>query len=238
MNHSILKTTFQTNTNEKRFVKFNEWIMFFAKFKSRIIIIHKSNTQHQNIDELSKLLREFDQITFSINVIFDEKNFLKKIAKIFSTNRIFVKIMKKLKNQIEKIKNNDENSLTKYQIYKLNSETNLLYVKNKSNSDKICISEKCQKTLFKYEHDQHAHDEIHRIYEFFHKSVLMFKMKKLIIKYVTNCFVCQFFKFSKQFFYEKLQFISFFSKSFFELNFDFIMTFSVFFFKKITACWQ
>ena len=164
--------------------------MFFAKFEFWMIIIHKLNTQHQNVDELSKLLREFDQITFSINVIFDKKDFLKKIAKKFSTNPIFVKIIKKLKNQIEKIKNNDDEFSMKYQIYKLNSKTNLLYVKNKSNSDKICIFEKCQKTLFEYKHDQHAHDEIHRIYEFFHKSVFMFRMKKLIIKYVTNCFIC------------------------------------------------
>ena len=184
--------------------------MFFAKFKSQMIIIHKSSTQHQNANELSKLFREFNQITFSINVIFDEKNFLKKIAKKLSTNRIFVKIMKKLKNQIEKIKNNDENSLTKYQVYRLNSKTNLLYVKSKSNSDRICIFEKCQKTFFEYEHDQHAHDEIYRIYKLLHRSIFMFKMKKLITEYVTSCFVCQFFKFSRQLFYEKLQLISFF----------------------------
>ena len=226
-NHSILKTTFQTNTSEKHFAKFNEWIMFFAKFESRMIIIHKSNTQHQNANDLFRLFCESNKITFFVNVISDEKNFLKKIAKKLSTNWIFVKVMKKLKNQIEKIKNNDKDSLTKYQIYKLNSKMNLLYVKNKSNSDKICIFEKCQKTLLEYEHDQYAHDEIYRIYEFLHKSIFMFKMKKLIIEYMTNCFVCQFFKSSKQLFYEKLQFISFFSKLFFELSFDFIVTFSV-----------
>ena len=164
--------------------------MFFAKFEFRMIIIHKLDTQHQNTNDLFKLLCKSNKITFFVNVISDEKNFLKKIAKKLSTNWIFVKVMKKLKNQIEKIKNNDKDSLTKYQIYKLNSKMNLLYVKNKSNSDKICIFEKCQKTLFEYEHDQHAHDEIHRIYELFHKSIFMFKIKKLIIEYVTNCFVC------------------------------------------------
>ena len=226
-NHSTLKTTLQTNTSEKRFVKFNEWIMFFAKFESRMTIIHRPGTQHQNADGLSRLLRESDQITLPINVISDEKNFLKKIAKELSTDRVFAKVMKKLKNQIEKTKNNDENPLTEYQVYRLDPKTNLLYVKNKSDSDRICISEKCQKTLLEYEHDQHAHDEIHRIYELLHRSVFMPKMKKLITEYVTSCFVCQLFKSSRQLFYEELQPIPLSSESLFELSFDFIVTLPV-----------
>ena len=152
-NHFALKTALQTNTIEKRFARFNEWIMFLAKFESRMTIIHKSKTQHQNVDDLSKLLCESDQITFSVNVIFGEKDLLKKIAKKLFIDRIFVKMMKKLNDQIEKIKNNEKNSSTKYQVYRLNFETNLLYVKNRSDFDKICIFEKCQKAFFEYGHD-------------------------------------------------------------------------------------
>ena len=186
-------------------------------------IIHKSKTQHQNADDLSKLSCKFDTIMFSVNVISDGKNLLKKIAKKLFIDRIFVKMMKKLNDQIKKIKNNEKNSSTKYQVYRLNFETDLLYVKNRSNFDKICIFEKCQKALFEYGHDQHAHDEIHRIYELLHRLVFMPKIKKLITDYIISCSACQFFKSSRQLFYEQLQSISFFSKSFSELSFDFIV---------------
>ena len=188
---------------------------------------------HQNANEFSKLFYEWNsskfELNMSINVISNGDDFLKKIANEFFVNRIFVKVMKKLKNQIEKIKNNDENFVTKYQIYKLNFEIDLLYVKNKSNFDKICIFEKCQKAFLKYEHDQHVHNEIHRTYDLLHKSVFIFRIKKLMIEYVINCSICQFFKSFKQFSYEKLQSISLFSKLLFELNLNFIIALSIIF---------
>ena len=41
IDHSILKTILQININDKRSVRFNEWIMFLFTFQSRMTIIHK-----------------------------------------------------------------------------------------------------------------------------------------------------------------------------------------------------
>ena len=164
-----------------------------------------------------------------VNVIFDNDDFLKRIAEKLFDDSIFAKIMMKLQKQIRKIEKKDEKSKTKYQSYKLNSKTDLFYLKNKSNFDKLCISKKCQKEFLQYDHDQHIYKNIHRIHELLHQSIFMFKIKKLITNYVINCFICQSFKFFRQLLYEKLQSISFFSKLFAKFNFDFITILSIIF---------
>ena len=188
-------------------------------------IIHKTKKIHQNANELFRLFTKSDSnICLSVAIIFDENNFLKKIAEKLFADRAFEKIFKKLKNQIEKTKNKDEKSATEYQSYRLDDETRLFYLRNKPYFERICISEKCQKKLFQYDHDQHAHDEMHRIYDLLVRSVFISKMRKLITEYVINCSVCQLSKPFRQFSYGEFQSIFQFSKSLCELNFDFIVT--------------
>ena len=109
----------------------------------------------------------------------------------------------------------------------MNANTGLFYLKNKFNSNRLCIFEKSQKRLLQYAHDEHAHEKIHRTYDLLTRSMFISRMKKLIIEYVTACSTCQLFKFSKRLFYEQLQSIPMPSKSLYELNLNFIIILSV-----------
>ena len=135
--------------------------------------------------------------------------------------------MTKLKNQIEAIKNENDDFQKKFQYYRLNTNTNLLYLKNKFESNRLCISQKFQKRLLKYAHDEYAHDDVHRTYDLLLKSVYMSKMKKTVIEYVTTCSTCQLVKPFRQLSYEQLQSIFFSKKFLFELNLDFIVILSM-----------
>ena len=150
-----------------------------------------------------------------------------KIAFEFSNDFNFEKIMTKLKNQIEVIKNENDDFQKKFQYYRLNTNTNLFYLKNKFEPNRLCISQKFQKRLSKYVHDEHAHDDVHRTYDLLLKSVYMSKMKKTIMKYVTTYSACQLFKSFRQLSYEQLQSIFFSKKFLFELSLDFIVILSM-----------
>ena len=78
---------------------------------------------HQNANDLFRLLtikfkkkietefyymKSFYHTSFFITVISNQKNFLKKIIENIIKNWYFVKIMKKLKNQVQKTMNRDE----------------------------------------------------------------------------------------------------------------------------------
>ena len=158
-----------------------------------------------------------------IVIIANQSDFLIKIAFELSDDSNFEKIMTKFKNQIEAIKDENNDFQKKFQYYRLNTDTELFYLKNKFESNRLCISQKSQKRLLKYAHNEHAHDDVHRTYDLLLRSVYMPKMKKTIMKYVTTCFACQLFKSSRQLSYEQLQSI-FFSKEFLsELNLNFIV---------------
>ena len=135
--------------------------------------------------------------------------------------------MKKLKNQIQKTMNRNEKFNVEWQTYRFDSETKFFYFKNKRNSNRLCIFESCHKRILHYVHDEHAHEEVHRTYNLFIKSVFISKMKMLINDYVISCPTCQLFKSSKQFSYEKLKSISFSNESLTELNLDFIVELSM-----------
>ena len=118
-----------------------------------------------------------------------------------------------MKNQIEAIKNENDDFRKKFQFYRLNTNIELFYLKNKFKSNRLCISQKFQKRLLEYAHDEHAHGEVHRTYDLLLKSIYMLKMKKMITKYITTCFACQLFKSFRQLSDEQLKLI-FFQKNF------------------------
>ncbi len=111
----------------------------------------------------------------------------------------------------------------KYQSYRLNSESKLLYFTKRTSSDRLNISAKLSKDILFHAHDANAHDEIHRIYDFLRRSILMTNMRKKITEYVTTYSFCQISKNFNQKSYEELQFISIFQKSFFEMNLNFVV---------------
>jgi hypothetical protein len=111
----------------------------------------------------------------------------------------------------------------KYQSYRFDSESKLLYLTKRTDSDRLCISAKLSKDILIHAHDANVHDEIHRIYDFLRRSIFITDMKKKVTEYVTTCSFCQISKSSNQKSFEKFQFISIFQKSFFEMSLNFVV---------------
>ena len=104
--------------------------MFFFAFLSRMTVIHRTKTAHRNANELFCLFSMLNfEMSLFIIILFDQKNLLAQIANQLFVDRFFFKIVKKFKTQIKKIKNDDDESKTSYQSYKMKSVTNLLYFK-------------------------------------------------------------------------------------------------------------
>jgi hypothetical protein len=232
--HFALKSALQIRTTERRFAKFNKWTMFFFTFFSRMIIIHRFEKNHLNADELSRLVcvdddeseRKTQKIKFVISLFIvansANSSFLKVVRKIILKDDVFDKIFQKIKEQMQNSEFS-ENNMIKYQSYRLNLESKLLYLIEITNFDRLCIFEKLNKNILFHAHDRNAHDEIHRIYDFLRRSAFISKMRKRVKKYVTACSSCQIFKDSTQKSYEKLQFISISQKFLFEMSLNFIV---------------
>ena len=139
--------------------------MFLSKFLSRMNITHRVETSHQNANELFRLSflmnKNKKELALSMTIVSNNKIFLNKIVEDLQFDRIFLKIVTKLKTLINKIENHDDDSKIIYQSYKMNSNNNLLYLRQKLNSNRLCISNTCQKRILQYVHDEHVHEEIH-----------------------------------------------------------------------------
>jgi hypothetical protein len=208
--------------------------MFLFTFLSRMIIIHRFEKDHLNANELSRLVCIDDdeserkiqknEFVISLSVVTNSanSNFLNIVRKTILKNEIFDKIFQKIKKQMQNSEFNEDNMI-KYQSYRLNFESKLLYLIEITNSDRLCILEKLSKNILFHAHDRNAHVEIHRIYDFLRRSAFISEMKKRVKKYVTACSSCQIFKDSTQKSYEKLQFISISQESFFEMSLNFIV---------------
>jgi hypothetical protein len=232
--HFALKSALQIRTTERRFARLNEWIMFFFTFLSRMIIIHRLEKNHLNADELSRLVcidddeserkTQKNESVISLSVVTNDanSNFLNIVRKTILKNEIFDKIFQKIKKQMQNSEFNEDNMI-KYQSYRLNLESKLLYLIEITSSDRLCIFEKLNKDILFHAHDRNAHVEIHRIYDFLRRSAFISEMRKRVKEYVTACSSCQIFKDSIQKSYEKLQFISISQEFLFEMSLNFIV---------------
>ena len=99
-------------------------------------------------------MKSFYYTSLFIIVISNQKNFLKKITENIIKDWYFAKIVKKLKDQIQKTMNRNEKFDVKYQTFRFDSETKLLYFKNKKNSNRLCIFESCHERILHYVHDE------------------------------------------------------------------------------------
>jgi hypothetical protein len=237
--HFALKSTVQIRIIKRKFQKFNEWIMFLFTFLSKMTIIHRLDKNYFNADELSRLTfvendkeeqkntQKNDENDFILTLLISTEiahlNFLDVVRDEILKNDVFKRIFQKIINQMKNSKNFIEIVNFKYQSYRLNSESKLLYFTKRTNSDRLCISTKLSKDILFHAHDANAHDEIYRIYDFLRKSVFMTDMRKKITEYVTTCSFCQISKNFNQKSYEKLQFISIFQKSLFEMSLNFVV---------------
>jgi signal recognition particle GTPase len=86
--------------------------MFFSTFLFRMTIVYRSKKTHQNANDFSRLIsKSIKKIFFLSTIIIENKNeFFDHLANALSENDIFHKIHKHLRNQVERIKN-DENEI-------------------------------------------------------------------------------------------------------------------------------
>ena len=173
---------------------------------SRIKIIYRVKKTHSNINELFKLLI-FDakiyyaKIYFTIILNIDE-NFQKFFREFLLKNSYFDKIYEKIQKQIKKIKNDESETQTIYQLYRLNIEFELLYFVNKLDSNKIYILISLQKKLFKFVYDNYTYKRINRFLNRFRRSIYFSKIKNRLKKYIDSYLVCQLLKFFRQLLYK------------------------------------
>ena len=77
----------------------------------------------------------------------------------------------------------------------------------------------------KFAHDNHAHEDIHRILNRIKASTYFSKMRKKILVYVESCLVYQLFKFNRKSLYKQLNFIKITIQLLAKLNMNFIVEF-------------
>ena len=207
-NHTTLKSTLQNKSFDRRSTRLNEWIMYLSIYLSRMKIVHRVKKSHNNVDELSRLLIIYvHAYTYLVATIKISEKFLDKLKKSLKSNSIFKRIYEKLQQQIQNIINDVNDSITMYQFYKFDIDSDLLYLINRLNFDRVCISIVLKRDVMKFVHDNHTHENIHRILNRIKISTYFSKMRKKILVYVENCFVCQLFKFNRKSFYEQLNLI-------------------------------
>lgn len=96
----------------------------------------------------------------------------------------------------------------------------------KDSKSRLCISENCEKKIFKAAHDQNFHVEHHRVYERLMKSVFISRMSRKLHFYIKHCSSCQLNQIKRHLSYEKLISIFSLALSFRKLIMNFIVTLS------------
>ena len=191
-------------------------------------IVHRARKSHNNVDELSRLLIIYVHVhAYLVATIKTSEKFLDRLKKSLKSNSIFKKIYEKLQQQTQNTMNDVNDSITMYQFYKLNIDSDLLYLVNRLNFDRVCISTVLKRDVMKFVHDNHAHEDIHRILNRIKASTYFLKMRKKMLIYVENCLVCQLFKFSRKSFYEQLNLIEITIQFLAKLNMNFIVELSM-----------
>ena len=110
-----------------------------------------------------------------------------------------------------------------YHSYRLNFDFELLYLINHSNSNRVCISASMKRRVMKYAHDNHVHDDFHKIINRLKQTTHFFKMRVKINRYIESCSTCQLSKSIKKSFYEQFHFIKIIAKSFIKFSMNFIV---------------
>ena len=222
--HTTLKSILQNKSFDCRSTRLNEWVMYLSIYLFRMKIVHRARKSHNNVDELSRLLiiyvNAYAYLVVTIEV--NEKS-LDKFKKFLKFDSIFKRIYEKLQQQTQNTINDVNDSITMYQFYRFDIDSDLLYLVNRFNFDRMCILTVLKRNVMKFAHDNHAHEDIHRILNRIKASTYFSKMRKKILIYVESCLVCQLFKFSRKSFYEQLNLIKITIQFLAKLNMNFIV---------------
>ena len=89
-----------------------------------------------------------------------------------------------------------------YYLYRFNLDSELLYLINHFNSNRICISASIKRCVIKYAHDNHVYNDFHKIINRFKQTTHFFKMRIKINRYIESCSTCQLSNLIKKSFYE------------------------------------
>lgn len=125
------------------------------------------------------------------------------------------------------IAKNFENSNINYQSYRLNVDTRLLYLINKSNLDRVCILEILKSKMLEFAHDNYAHEDHHRTLDRLKTTCYFFKMKSKIHAYIDDCSIYQLSKSSRKLSYEQLNLVETIAISLSQLSMNFIVALSI-----------
>jgi hypothetical protein len=212
-----------THLNANELSRLSSDSVDFESTLERIEEIEKSIFEMPH-EEHTKVESNVVRIAMSVTIIKDIDDFLDRVVKKLKIDDVFKKIYAHLQKQVRRIAISNEEVNILYQFYRLDLESRLLYLVNRSKSNRLCILKVLQKEILEYAHDKHAHDEMHRTYDLLRRSVFILKMKRLVSEYVLFCLVCQLSKSSRQLSYEKLHSIDLSEESLVEINIDFIVT--------------
>ena len=227
-NHTTLKSILQNKSFDRRSTRLNKWVMYFSIYLSRMKIVHRARKSHNNVDELSRLLIIYVHVhAYFVATIKTSEKFLDKLKKSLKSNSIFKRIYEKLQQQTQNIMNDVNDLITMYQSYRLDIDNDLLYLINRLSFDWVCISIVLKRNVMKFAHDNHAHEDIHRILNRIKVSTYFSKMRKKMLIYVESCLVCQLFKFSRKSLYEQLNLIEITIQFLAKLNMNFIVELSM-----------
>ena len=230
IDYIVFKFVLQIKITNRKSICFNEWFMYLSIYLSKMKIIHRAKKNHNNANDFFKIFIEIEIYyvdVYFIVVLNVNQDFQIIIKKTLSSNSHFERIYDKIRAQIKKTKKNENDSQTIYQLYKLNQNIEFFYFVNKSNSNRVCISKSFYKNVFKFTHDNHAHDDIEKSLNRLRQFVYMSKMKNRLKKYIDECSTCQLFKSFKQLFYEQLHSIEISKEFFFELSMNFVVELSM-----------
>ena len=201
--HTTLKSTLQNKSFDRRSTRLNEWIMYLSIYLSRIKIVHRARKSHNNVDELSRLFITYvNAHALFVAIIEISEKFLDKLKNSLKLNSIFKRIYQKLLQQTQNTMNDVNDSITMYQSYRLDIDSDLFYLVNRFSLDRMCILVFLKRNVMKFVHDNHAHENIHRTLNRIKISTYFSKMRKKMLIYVESCFVCQLFKFNRKLSYE------------------------------------
>jgi hypothetical protein len=125
-----------------------------------------------------KIQEEEPLISLPIRTNSTRTGFLDSVRDEIPKDDVFSKIFEKIKDQMRKPEDFDEGKSSTYQSYRLDPNSNLLYLIERTGSDRLCVPKKLRKEILSYAHDNNAHGGVHRTYDFLRRSCVLHRYEK------------------------------------------------------------
>jgi len=157
----------------------------------QIIIVYRLKKNYNNANNLSRLLINYTNVNcYSIITIAINKKSLYSLRNTLKIDFYFRKIYKKIEKQVKDIAKNFKSLNIVYQSYRLNANIELLYLINKLNFNRICISKLLKRKVFEFVYNNYVYDNYYRILNRLKITCYFFKIKSKIYAYIDKCSTC------------------------------------------------